>query len=82
MNRDGLACSMQIFGYPTQGVPAQDLGVAEAPTHGHIVTRDNSFAYVPDHGFTGTDHFTIRAKAIVSGLGQLEMHGAIDVSVR
>jgi Caspase domain len=82
MNRDGLACSMQIFGYPTQGVPAQDLGVVEGPTHGHIVIRDNSFAYVPDLGFTGTDHFTIRAIAVESTLPQHEMLGAINVAVR
>jgi hypothetical protein len=82
VNRDGLACGMQIFGYPTQHIPAENLVVAIPPKAGHVVLKANSFAYVPNPGFIGSDQFRIEADGVSSSQPTLRMYGTINVTVR
>ena len=61
---DGLACTFTLYGVPADRRNlATDGDVTEAPQHGTASMFGAGARYIADRGYSGPDHFTVRALA-------------------
>ncbi len=78
VSRDSEGCSAQLFAKPAMNLPAGQARVREPPRNGRVEVRGNSFAYIPNAGFTGVDRFVIVADGNTTG----SLMGTVGVTVK